>query len=243
MNRRNFIVLAEMRTGGNMLADSLDHHSHLSVLGEIFSNQPSPFHETQRQKLWAHLFPGPASIDWNMNFVPLLQEVFDQHDGLLLHRQWQISQDNPTWTYLAGRTELKVIHLHRENVFQQYLSEQLALASGVWWLEPGTQRPAWKPLAIDVDQCLATMRERRAAYAWSRALFRAHPQIIVRYEDIAADVRRVLTYCQGFLEVPHEELPVNHRKLTNKRPSELVTNLDEVRCRLRGTEFAQLSLE
>jgi LPS sulfotransferase NodH len=240
----NFILLGEVRTGGTVLADSLSRHSRLTVSGEILDFGPSDYWKQRRLPMVARLYADRTDVNPQSNLVPLLNQILTEYNGFVLHRQWQIAESNPAWAYLAARRGLKVIHLHRENVWRQYVSEQLAKASAVWHLErPDQPRPAWQPIAIDLAHCLHTMRERRRFLHWGQALFAERPAVTLRYEDIEADIGGVLSYCQGFLGVPRENLPVTHRKLTNRPPSQLVANFEAIRAALRGTEFEPLTAE
>jgi LPS sulfotransferase NodH len=240
----NFIMLGEVRTGGTVLVDSLSRHRGLTVLGEILDVGPSEFWRQRRRQMVAQLYSGRDDVDPQSNLVPLLNHILAEYNGFVLHRQWQIAQDNPAWAYLAARRGLKVIHLHRENVWRQYVSEQLAMASDVWHLErPDQSRPVWQPVTVDLAHCLHMMRVRRKLFRWGQALFAEHPTITLRYEDIEANICGVLNYCQDFLGVPRENLPVVHRKLTNRPPSQLVANFNAIRAGLRGTEFESLTDE
>ena len=197
-----FILLSEVRTGGTVLADSLSRHSRLAVLGEILDCGPSDYWKQVRRPWVSRLYAGREDIDWQANLVPLVNHVLTQYNGFVLHRQWQIADANPAWAYLAARRGLRVIHLHRENVWRQYVSEQLAKATAVWHLEsPEQPRPAWQPITIDLAHCLHTMRERRKFFHWGQALFAEHPAITLRYEEIESNITGVLDYCQGFLGV------------------------------------------
>ncbi len=236
-----FIVLGEVRTGGTVLADSLSCHAHLRVLGEVLNLGPDDYWPAFRRSLVARLYPNLTDVTPDSDCAPLLADLFENYDGFVLHREFQLNPNNPTWDYLASRADLRIIHLHRRNLFRQFLSEQLALASQIWHVSvsDGTV-PDQQPLRLEPDQCLQTMRRRQKAFEWGRHHFRALSSITICYEDINTDIGRVLAYCQGFLGVPWQPLPVHYRKLTNKSLSELISNFDEIRERLAETEFAAL---
>lgn len=232
-----FILLSEVRTGGTMLSEALAAHPQIRMLGEIFDVGPSDYWKKVRRPMVARLYPWESDVTPTSNLVPLLNLLLTEYDGFLLHRQDQIAADNPAWAYLASRTSLKIIHLYRENLFMQFFSERLALLTNVWHLEPGMERPKWPTFRIDPDECFNSMRERWAFFEWSRYLFQDHPAITIRYEDIDRHPSAIFAYCQGFLEVPMKELPVNYRKLFNGSPAEVVSNYEELKARFRGTEF------
>jgi hypothetical protein len=83
------------------------------------------------------------------------------------------------------------------------------------------------------------MRQRMKFFQWTRCLFARHPSITIRYEEVEADIHSILNYCQGFLGVRLERLPVTYSKLTNRTPRELIANFDEVATGLRETEFTR----
>lgn len=223
------------------MADSLDNHSELDVLGEVFDVTPSDEWRKVRQSIVGRLYAQGKDIDPDSNLLPIINYVFDNYNGFILHRQWQISENNFAWSYLATRQDLKIIHLYRTNLFKQYLSAKLAETTSVWHLPSVEgQCPEWRPITIDIDHCLKIMRQRQIFFNWSRHLFRDNASITVSYESIEDNIHRVLSYCQGFLGVALEQLPVNFRKLTCKHPKDLIANFEDVKKRLSSSEFRYL---
>ncbi len=236
-----FIILGEVRTGGTVLADSLSCHSDLRVLGEVLNIGPEDYWPAFRRPLVAQVYPCQTDVTPDSDCASLLSHLFESYNGFVLHREFQLSESNPTWDYLASKADLQVIHLYRRNLLRQYLSEQLALASQIWHASTsGGTIPDQQPIRIDPIRCLHTMRRRQKAFEEMRRHFNSRPSIRIDYEDIDEDLGRVLAYCQGFLGVPCQALPVRYRKLTSKPLSQLVSNLDEIRASFAGTEFLSL---
>ena len=205
----SFILLAEVRTGGTVLADSLTNHTRLKVLGEVFNVGQYEDWKAWRRSIIQQLYSSTHEIGPSDDFAPILNYIFEHFSGFLLHRQSQIAEGNPSWMYMASLTNIKIIHLYRENLFLQYFSERLAISTEIWHLRCSNEqsRPEWAPITIDVKHCLSTMQERMKSFHLMRYLFARHSNITIRYEEIEADINRVLDYCQGFLEVPLERLP------------------------------------
>jgi len=236
-----FVILSEMRTGGTVLADALGRHPQVTAVGEILDAGPSDHWRAVRRSLLARLRPRPEDVGPESDLIPLLRLLLGEYDGFMVHRDGQIVEANPAWDYLVSRTDLAVIHLYRENLFRQYLSEHVALATGIWHLEQGDgPAPADPVLWIDPADCLRVMRDRKACFERLRDRFAGHRSVTVRYEDLAANMGAVLAYCQGFLGVDWCPLPVTFRRRTPQPTAALVANLAELRDRFAGTEFAGL---
>lgn len=224
-----------------MLADSLSCHSELRVLGEVLNPGPDDYWPAFRRPLVARLYSDLEDISPDSNCVPLLTHLFESYDGLVLHRESQLSKDNPTWEYLASKADLRIIHLYRRNLFRQYLSERIAVTTQIWHRSTSDAATLeLPPIRIDPDRCLQIMRRRRAMFDWGQQLFRKLPNVTINYEDIEHDIGGVLAYCQGFLGVPLQTLPVRYRKLSNKPLSQLISNLAEIEACLANTEFTPL---
>ncbi len=236
-----FIILSEVRTGGTVLSDTLSGHPDLRVLGELLNLGPDDYWPAFRRTLVAEVTPQLRDVTPGYDCSAFLQLVFERYDGFVLHREHQLSDDNPAWQTLAERPDLRIIHLERRNLFRQYLSHQLALSSGIWHVSAQDSRtPERHAIRIDPTACFRTLHRWQEVLVARRELFRGRPGLTVEYEAIQADFSRVIVDCLAFLGVAPRPLPIRYRKLPERPLSELVTNLEEVRARLAETEFAPM---
>lgn len=236
-----FIILSEVRTGGTVLADTLSAHPDLRVLGELLNLGPDDYWPSFRRSLVAEVMPERRDVLPTDDCSMLLNLVFERYNGFVLHREYQLSEGNPTWGMLANAPDLRVIHLERRNLFRQYLSHQLALSSGVWHIatqdaEPLDRQAIW----IDPTACYRTLHRWREVMAARRELFHERPGLTIEYEAIQANFPRVIADCLAFLGVVVRPLPIRYRKLPEQPLEKLVANLADVRAGLAGTEFAPM---
>lgn len=128
---------------------------------------------------------------------------------------------------VAADTDIKIVHLIRRSLIDQYVSHRVVESTGVLFLRPDDKRPEVQPFTVDIDHFSAFVvdvnNRQRAAYD----LYREHRNFTIDYEDIVAPESTALDDLQAFLEIENRPLSASTNKiLRNNR--ELVLNLDEV---------------
>jgi hypothetical protein len=160
----------------------------------------------------------------------------------------------PVWAPIAGPPFLETllhenggayVHLVRRNVLAQALSEVFAHESGVWHRRFG-QSVELDDFAFvaDVQGLLARMRESRSETALMRTWLKGRPHIELAYEetfdaggDLSEGARSALAEL-GVDTLAARRSPVLGR--TGQSPRQWLTNIEEVREVLAGTEFEEL---
>ncbi|MDP8916292.1 MAG: Stf0 sulfotransferase family protein [Pseudomonadota bacterium] len=160
----------------------------------------------------------------------------------------------PVWAPIAGPPFLATllheqggayVHLVRGNVLAQALSEVFAHESGLWHRRFGQslELDAFA-FAADTQGLLARMRESRSETALMRTWLEGRPHVELTYED-AFDARgdlsestRAALASLGVDTAAAPRAPVLGR--TGQSPNQWLTNIDEVRAALEGTEFEDL---
>ena len=140
-------------------------------------------------------------------FAPEYKDVFD-----LIHRD----------------TDIKIIHLRRRNLLDQYVSHQVVLnQTGVMLVTDGDALPQVSPFAIDVSHLLAYVSDVLGRERLARELYANHRQAVVNYEDMIQENHPVRDRLQVFLGLHPVPLATRTRKII-ERNSDLVLNMDEV---------------
>ena len=124
-------------------------------------------------------------------------------------------------------TDIKVIHLTRRNLLDQYISHMVVLnQTGVTLIHDEKDRPEMRPfkanIAKAVDYCRDVVeREKRSRQVYSR-----HRTVEVEYENLVdnAGHREAVL---DFLGVPRQALATGIKKII-KDSRALVTNIDEL---------------
>jgi hypothetical protein len=144
---------------------------------------------------------------------------------------------------IARDPDIKVLHLRRKNILDQYVSHQVVLQqAGVTLLAHDAE--AQEPTAFEVDIKDVTeyaqdivQRERRAA-----TVYAGHRQGVVDYEALLGRDPAARNNMQTFLGLKSQPLSTPTRKII-KRNLDLVQNLDEVVAALVGKGLAHRCVE
>jgi len=147
--------------------------------------------------------------------------------------------NSTVWDYFAKCSDLKIVHVDRQNLFERFLSRERGRLSGVFHAEGGGQKLG--PIEIAADECTKFFEMQVGAQEVVQGLVQKHETLTIRYEEICSAfgdcVRRML----DFLGVqPPKELPAPKlMKLSDGTPRELVQNYDELRRHFQGSRYEQ----
>ena len=132
---------------------------------------------------------------------------------------------------VAADTDIKIVHLVRRSLIDQYVSHRVVEATGVLFLRPDEERPEVQPFTVDIEHFSAFVADVCNRQRAAHDLYRAHRSFTIAYEDIVAPGSRALDDLQAFLELDTRPLSAStHKILGNNR--ELVVNLDRVESAL-----------
>ena len=128
---------------------------------------------------------------------------------------------------VAADTDIKIIHLVRHNLIDQYVSHRVVEQTGVHFLRPADERPKVQPFRIDIQRFRAFVadvgRRQQAAYE----LYGRHRNFTIAYEDIVAPASAILDDLQRFLGIDNRPLSANTIKILDNNRG-LILNLDEI---------------
>ena len=128
---------------------------------------------------------------------------------------------------VAADRDIKIIHLIRRNLIDQYVSHRVVESTGVLFLRPNDKRPEVQPFTVDIEHFSAfvvdVINRQRAA----NKLYLEHRNFTITYEDIVAPESTILDDLQAFLGIDNRPLSSHTNKILRNN-QELVLNLDEV---------------
>jgi LPS sulfotransferase NodH len=219
-----FVVLAQGRSGSTLLATLLDSHSMIRCEGELLELPrvgPVTFVENRarggRHPVFGfHVKPYQLTKRQRVRDLPEFLQGFHGHG-------WAI------------------VHLCRENVFNQAVSTFYARASGRYHFHArdGEARP--EAIVLDPEALIEKMRQRADLLMAERRALEGLPHVGVGYErDLFDPDRRAaaLGRVTDFLGLPLERLSSDLRKAVRRPMSAIVANFDEVAAAVRSTPFA-----
>jgi hypothetical protein len=145
--------------------------------------------------------------------------------------------------YIVRSKDIHIIHLSRDNLLKQHVSNMLNRR------RISDRRPAHTTRAIpvakiriDPKQAIYRMRASRALYRWYDKRLSRHPKIEMVYERMVGEnglSRSATELVCKFLGIAVEPLVTDLVKLNPDDLRLIITNYDEVASALAGTEFEQ----
>lgn len=175
----------------------------------------------------------------------------------LLYENFPGARTGPAPLELRGLNNSKVIRLHRPNVFERYLSTQMAEASGMYHArtkeEKLLQIKKAGNITIVVDSMIAAMKRMEAVDIegdrWSKTF--GSKVLEIDYSRCRGDVASCWKSIHNFLEVeaPSKKQRFNRRTQIYSDQEILkisldhVTNLDEVRASLAVNSYGKMLVE
>lgn len=254
-----FVVLTAPRSGSTWFIEMLNSYADVTVYAELFLPRKKP--REQRMMSWQtaeHLdstlraYPlfceakpnGPAIRPFSV--AAYLNELYRGPGATGFKCMYANLLHYPElWIYFVLR-RLHVVHLLRRNHLDVVISDRMRWANRTVHRVVGEPEPARQSIALDPAELIAEMRHSQRNINIARALLRACrlPHIEVAYEALVQDPRKFDDVCR-FLAVNRERGELHSKlaklaKLVQGRHSEIISNYDEVRNALSGTEFASL---
>lgn len=142
--------------------------------------------------------------------------------------------------WLLADTEIRIVHLKRINALRRFVSNELALQTGVMVARSESRRPVYRKLALTFERCVADIEATRAGEARFDALFAAHPVFQAQYERIADPADRQRDDLLAFLGVESAPLDTTMLKLGAENLADVVEDYAALQRQARGTAYADL---
>lgn len=248
------VILTTQRTGSTFLVTCLDSHPEVCCLGELLAGSrlfrvPDLIYKSRYgTKAYRFLRSGAwyptrmmrryldeariGSMDLGMRPVMAFKVMYNQI--------------RPRWTldFLRGRTEIRILHLRRNNLLKAYVSNTLLTVKRDNRWQPHVTAPvAAVSMDISSKAALDYMRRAVSEYEEHERIFRDHPRLPLSYEtmidgqalraDVARDVCR-------FLGIADHPMQSNLIKVNPERLQDMVANYDEFANDIRKSEFAEM---
>lgn len=226
--RRRFILFTQGRSGSTLLEQLLNNHPSIRCDTEILNRTffgrvvvPRAFIEGRARCMRSEAY----GFKLHLTHLTDDQDIRDPGRFLLdmHHCQW------------------KIIHVVRDNLFRQALSNCVAKQTGVWHRskdQTGSRPPA---VTIDGNQLMTAIRWRANQLAREQQLIQDIPHLGINYErDLLNNEQHHTTANRlfAFLELPEHPVSATLKRTSRDDPSEYIANYHEVIDLLAASEFA-----
>lgn len=230
-----FLISCAARSGSTMLCTLIGSHPQALCHHEVFARDGSVpvFGIYARKRKASTEFDNALKQYRNREPERFLHDiVFDAQGrrcvGFKLKTDEVFRPDyQPVRDLVAADTDIKIIHLVRRNLIDQYVSHRVVEQTGVHFLRPADERPEVQPFNVDIARFRAFAEDvgkrQQAAYD----LYGRHRNFTIAYEDLVAPESSALDDLQAFLEIDNRPLSANTIKILRNNRA-LILNLDEI---------------
>lgn len=240
-----FIISSAARTGSTFFLTLLRSHPDIMVHGEALTITDRP------GMVWGTYHPKRTDPDYDaalgreMRAHPerFIQGIlFDSQDRKIAGFKFKTEEAfDPAYKaysdVIFGDTDIKVIHLNRRNILEQYISHMVVLnQTKVFLIHDERDRPEIKPFEADVAHAVAYCRDVVDREKRSYEVYSRHRSIAVEYENLIAEDSDHRAAALDFLGAPRRPLTTGTKKIIRNSQA-LVTNIDRVLAGLRDAGF------
>ena len=240
-----FLVSCAARSGSTMLCSLIRSHPQAICHGEVLAQEGSPPLAGMYQR----------KLKENPEFGSSVCRYRDRHPERFLydivfnpqgHRcvGFKFKTDEafqprfkPFREIVAADKDIKVIHLIRRNLLDQYVSHRVVEKTGLTLLRLPEERPQVAPFTVDIEHFIAYAKDVNQRQQAAFDLYREHRCITLAYEDIVAPESSALDGLKVFLGITNRPLSTPLVKIITNN-SDVVLNLKEVQDEL-ASELAQ----
>jgi len=208
----DFVIVTTGRTGSSHLVSLVDSHPDARCFLEPF-NPSAPDYTFQN-----------SPHDDPMAYLDELTEAVEERMvGFKL--PWGSLHEVPELFPLLRDPALRVLHLVRRDRLRQYLSIELAHATGIWHSYDGLQPPT--RVRLDPDTYVAWVKGAVVADAVLAELAHGHPHLTIEYEELGRVDRQEAAL--EMLGLPVRALRSDYVRVTAPRGhiSDVIVNWEE----------------
>jgi hypothetical protein len=242
-----FVILSAPRSGSWLLWTSLAQHARVALYGELFNDEVYECEPSARVLCSPPMIARPLHGRGDRSheyledlLVQFAASSFGAVGFKLLYGQGRRNTNGAgLWPYLEQRTDIRVLHVVRDNLFGAFLSLKTALATDQWASGRGgeTHMPA---MYVPVGECReyfeSQLRKRRTL----ERRFRHHDLLEVEYErDLVGNYAATMERIQAFLDLPRQRVSPTTRRQARGPVSRRVINYRELRETFTDTPFAR----
>lgn len=242
-----FIVLGPARSGTTLLKNLLRSHpnvlsfSELYCPGRIYWDYPG-MESLSTEQVVAVRDADPVAFA-RLVFEGEYEQRFSCVGFKLLYSQLFSDALKPLLLHLGTMERLRVIHIHRRNLYKAYVSARIAQMRKEQGrsLNASDEADVDEDLSLHVDpkQCQSYFERLSHERSMAENVF-IHQKIYrLTYEELTADMEDTMQGVLNFLDVAPAPLESDTVKVRKKPVREVVENHREVARHFRDTEWAR----
>jgi len=183
-NYVKFVIIARSRTGSNLLISLLNSNRKIRAFGEEFIR----LGKNNCNTIYNEIFPKKSNKI--IGFKIFYYHPID-------------SDDTSIWNMLMNDSNIKIIHLRRENLLRAHISHLIAAKSDKWIsLEDNNIGLDCKKVQIDMDELFKDFETTNGYISIIKDVFQNHKMIEISYDDLVNEKEKTMENIFKFLNAP-----------------------------------------
>jgi LPS sulfotransferase NodH len=246
--KTQFVVLTTQRTGSSMLMDLINAHPEIQSYGEVFLDRPRT-EEAWNKTAW----PTWRFYEYNLAHRTMRPFITFQYLDQLAAEGFSkapVTGYKLMYGHLARKKEIlwywrsrkcKVIHLIRENHFDNLLSQHFNKQFRIQHVVEGQKQQVSQQIHLDTHQLLDKLQRlaKRKAYHQKLLKFLGYDHLEITYDGLIHRKAETLQHIESFLGIAHYQgYETKFKKVDSRSYADKIANYEEVRSVLAGTPFA-----
>lgn len=234
--KTQFVIIANERTGSNLLVSLLSSHPDIHQYGEIVGEsilRQEDIHTKIRNV-------GPVRYIKN----GFRKRFYKRAVGMkfLYHQlqaryaeRWSIDELSGILNELREDKKIKIIHLKRRNRLKVLVSAELARLTKEYVKRDPNNKSPEIPMTLTPEKCTSFFQEIGENETYFETCFQSHETIDIYYEDLISDTKNVCRRVLDLLQVETCDLKSTTLKQSQKPLSERIQNYKELKQYFKNT--------
>jgi hypothetical protein len=236
------IIITSQRTGSTFLRHCLNSHPEVTCDGEILiGGQIRPPHILKNRRLPAKIYRYIKAGAWNP--VKIMEDFLARNDSQVVAFKAMYNHlTNPKMReFLKRHTNIRIIHLRRDNVLKQYVSKMLlGKKREKGWQPHSTEKLAPVSTQISPAAAINHMNKAHEQFEQFERLILQHPRLELVYEDMidggCLSNQAMKAVC-SLLDLEPRPMCCDYVKVNPNKLELMIDNYGELVTALRGTKF------
>jgi LPS sulfotransferase NodH len=202
---QKLIVLSHGRTGSTFLIKALNCHPDFDMKRELLFNTPQG-RPSVNDQTWENGTDSWDFLEKNL-FGPREDTKSIVGFKLFYFHARNGDADKSVWRQIESDPSIKLVTLHRQNLFAGYVSLKRAQKSQIW--HPGqdvTEYQKAVSLTIDAKDAVKYIMSHRGYHELGRDIVKDKAHLAVSYEDFQVDANGTLSNIVDFAGGQHQQV-------------------------------------
>ena len=216
---KNFVIVAELRSGYQMMATALNSHPSVFCFGEIFGSDRN----IRKKSLFNQKIPVIEDNDDPVLYVNTLNKYGEKTKKKAIGFKLNyVCARTPNWSNLWNhivKNNWSVIHLTRKNLLNRLMSQLLAQQENNW-----NHKKYHTKITIDPSKFLFWCNQ---SFNWQnqlRSQMKPSQLMEIVYEDVEYDMQKEFNKVQEFIGVQPRQLKTPMKKQQTRTQSSVINN-------------------